>query len=383
MKNILLLFYITFSLCVTLFGKSRDFYDQNGNKLRGELVQVENDEAVIQRIDGKKFTIPVARFSKSDQLYFEEFQRAANVSSAKPESTHVRPDKWPRRSGISGAVGIEIVSEDNAKGEFIYRSENFEFHAPTKLGRSDVREFARVFEATLAAVQEMPHPWEVKKAGEFFFVQLFEDDDAYHKSGATEGSGGVFQPSTKSILVPYKSLGLEKTSSGYSIKGDPRLKILVHEVFHQVTLISGWAYKMGSFFLEGSAQLLDSVPYKNGIFDWNKFSVDTLVEEYGEETPVRRLEDIIYISGKEWVQAFSDNTYAINYRTALIYYYYLTFLANDEVGGVAHDLIVAARTGQPIKEAVQQYLVKNKSFDALQEDIKKAFEREGLILRIQ
>lgn len=406
LSKILLCVFIYCYVGLPLSAEIREFVDVNGNKLMAILSKVEGDQVTIVRLDQKKYVLPISRFSAADQEYIRNFknpelknQTVQKVLEVKPteldEEEYVRSDSsggrnsinsvvyeraeaWPTRSEVYGHVNLKKVSED-ADG-CVYQSENFEYKFPTPMDKEEVRKIAEAFEATYNATRDLPHPWEIKKIYAYLRVEFYKNFDDYHAAGGTEGSGGQFFPETDTIMMPYESMGIVKTSTGYTAYGQPRMETVIHETFHQLTLIAEWGHNFNSFAKEGAAQLMDTVPYKDGVFYWDQYGTHTIKEKYGPNIPVRSLKQMLYVDGSEWSHGFTDETASANYRTAFIYYYYFTYMADNSIGGPMFDVIAAVRNGMPFAEAYYEFLLKGRTLEQVQDDIFAAYKRAGINL---
>ena len=63
---------------------------------------------------------------------------------------------WPSEAKAKAGADIVVVREDAEKGEFIYRSDHFQFTSDIRMSKSVVEEFSQLFEATHAALRALP-----------------------------------------------------------------------------------------------------------------------------------------------------------------------------------------------------------------------------------
>jgi len=357
---------------------ARTWTDREGRQLEAELLAVEGDAVRVRRIaDGREFSIPIERLSETDQQFIE----AQRDEPAAAEEEPFEGLEWPRRVGLPENYDVEVIREDNDAEDYVYRTPNFEFRSNVKLARKVVREFGEIFEATYAAMQAFPLRWNLRPEGDHFITQLYRTKAGYYEAGGIVNSGGVYRGSERRILVPVTSLGVEKSSTGFTLDDSEDHATLIHEITHQVH--HDWLSSLPVWVIEGMAVYMESVPYDDGEFRFDKRELEAFLrnEGIGEEYHIVAPSELMTISPREWNAKFAgDNlTLARYYNSAFLLMNYFLHLDGDGDGRRIHRYVRAIEAGQAEAEA-RQLLLEGRSDEDLFEDVQRAYKREDLDL---
>ena len=114
------------AIAAQAMGEARNFIDNSGRVLRGELVRVDGDWVIIQREDGQKFTLKAADFSPSDRSFFaahatgsaavtEEDIPELNVLKKQTEETIANSVKAPYEAGMADLNAKYLPALDRAQ----------------------------------------------------------------------------------------------------------------------------------------------------------------------------------------------------------------------------------------------------------------------------
>lgn len=236
-----------------------------------------------------------------------------------------QPGAIPGSVGVDGAkVVVEIVSENEADGKYVYRTQHFEFTCDGKLTQNLLRDVARNFEATYELLKALP--WGIDpqpEDGDRFRAILVRSPGRYKEEGGPENSSGVYFGSRKVFVVPFESLGIERLGKSFAKASDYRSDTLVHELTHQMMHSS--LDILPQWVVEGTAEYTNTLPLRLGVFRVS--AAKTGLKEYLNSLKVRGLvpepypvEQLFKISGKEWSGTLARNPKEANrmYFTAYL-----------------------------------------------------------------
>lgn len=380
------LFLVFFS--VSVLAESRVWTSTDGRTLEAELIENKGDSVTIRRAtDHQEFTIPLSRLSDEDIAYLDSLSADIMIDESLTEG--VFPEDglvWPSKVAAPDNFEIEIIREDSKEDIYIYHSNNFEFTSDVKLARKVVKDFAEIFETTLAAVQAMPLQWNIEIPEGGFQTRLFKTRGAYMAAGGIEGSGGLYSSGSKQILIPLDSLGTEKSSSGVTLN-DGDHATLIHEITHQVQ--HDWLPRMPTWLIEGMAEYTEAIPYERGQFRFNRRDAEEFIRQggrYPDEIPMIDIERMMAISGNEWLSNFQTNAFDVGrfYHSAFLLTYYFIHLDGEGDGKRMWNYLRAlenAKTQDDLDRA-EQILLGKRSYQELLEEIKRKYRSEGIKLQV-
>jgi len=390
---------------VGVHAEMREWTSSDGRKLQATIIALEGETVRLETSRGK-FELLLSKFSKADQDFAKQWaeeQKAAKPAAPGGEAgKKIAPEfgdfedlklgVWPQY--VEAELPVEqIVTVDSGeknKDEFIYRTPHFEFIAPDRLSTSVVREFARIFEATFAFVDQMPIGLAPKpSASGFYQTKLYMTKDAYYGDGGMQGSGGMFSWQRRGdemsgmIKVPLPNLGVEYTGTRFIVDHDKRSTTLTHEIVHQV-MMRWLATSMPTWLSEGIAEVVSSQSYNNGRFKLNSMS-RSIAEEVNRNSKDFRmvnLEKLMTISHSDWAGELASGSGSRNYNSANVLAYY--FLRLDGNGDAAHlvEFLKAITSGNrgddSLKEHQDKHLLRGRSYTDLEAEVAKAWRSEGL-----
>ena len=366
--------------------KQRTWTSSEGRKLEGTFQATEGTSVRIRLSNGSVVTVPLDRFSAEDVAYVEQ-----QSASAAPTGPPTAAKEWPRSVSLEGTPESEVITEDSAKKEFIYRSEHYEFRCDSKLTSSLVREFSRIFEATYLLNCTLPLDLKPtpEEGQEYFVARLFTTKEDYFANGGVEGSGGVYRSGEKALFVPLSSLGVKLSGSRVVLEksSDDDNTTLIHEITHQ--MMNHWLGKLRTWYVEGSAEAIEMLEYQRGGFSLAnpKARLKNYLERQrsdGKSFVMLDPQELFEIEGRAWALALVGvrGQATQNYASACLMTYYFYYL--DDKGDAAHmiaylrDLENANRDAEAA--AFEKHLLRGRSMDQLKEDLTKAFRSEGVAL---
>ncbi|MCW1916423.1 hypothetical protein OJ996_22735 [Luteolibacter sp. GHJ8] len=232
----------------------RDWTSADGKTLSGRMLGIDDQSVTVQlAASGKPAKVPFTRLSAKDQAFIVE----TGWRLPKPWS------KWPNdiKMGIADA-DVRLVSSD---GRYVYHSPHFEFVSEAELAQTPARDIARMFETTYSLLKASP--WGIlakPPKGERFKAELYANRESYIKAGGPPQSAGVYLLQKKVFMVPFETLGLKETPSGWQRSEEYSTKTLIHELTHM--LMDDALMAMPTWLAEGCAEYMELMPMKIGTF---------------------------------------------------------------------------------------------------------------------
>ena len=366
---------------LNLASQGRTWTDASGRTFEATLVRQEG-EKVILNVSGRQRTFQINQLSVNDRGFLKSGGKSTSSNSSQSKNPVSRP--LPRSSQIQADTGIRIeqlrVEPENKR--WVYGSPNFEFVCDDDLGFAAVRRFAWMFESVWQFCESLPFDVPRLRAQEkirmkTYLIKEFQD---YVRAGGPPNSSGVFIPSRDIVMVPFRSLDLEKR---------PGLKdannTLRHEVAHQ--LMKGQSQQAG-WFIEGSAEYVATVPFDRNrlltdrhlksvvsyltAFGWNKRAGRNL----GQNITFARLESFMQPNYQRF-QA-QENAYAY----ALTLFTYFARLDGNKDGARLSRYVSALQDGRPEADA-RQFLLDGRSYEQLEKEVAAKWNSHGLRLKFQ
>lgn len=380
----------------------REWTDEEGRQVEAEFAGVDAEQVTLRLADGREIPFPLERLSPEDREYVEA--RAAVSDSTAPEESNAVDSgqaaaapqeggrilrgngpralaKWPDTVSLDETPGVEVVSEDAETGEFIYRTEHYEFQSDVRLGLAVVRDFGRVFEATYLAKCLMPlrlDPAPEDPGQERFVAQIFQNRSDYFSAGGPPNSGGVYMPSRKKFMVPAASLGLVDRGRRMTIDySDRDVGTLVHEAVHQV--MNQWLRYLPVWYIEATAVYLQFTPYRNGRFDFsNRRSLLRSIARDQREVTMRSLSELMTMEHRQWSGDMGTPRSRLNYRSVGLLGFYFNHVDGD--GDAAHIIrfLEAIDGGQSWQDAQAEHLLRGRSYSEIETEIEESFRRLGV-----
>jgi hypothetical protein len=319
----------------------RDWSDREHHQIRARMVGWEGDQVRLRLLfDGTVIQMPVANLTAPDQDYVSQWKKVFE-----PAGEALPSAGWPKDLAVPDDFPVTEVS--SKPGEFVYQTPHFLFRADVKLAPSLIREYAQIFEGTHFVIGKLPLRMATDGEEPRFGVRMFKRHMDFLAAGGIAGSGGVYLPASREILVPLSSLGVKVI--GEQVAFNPETfepAPLVHEITHQ--LMHRWLDVFPIWFCEGLAEYLASVPYEASRFDFQR--IDDGIRDHlkrGEGvttasggwlvTDVLSPQELMAVSHRRWSAAVSGNGGAgLYYRSGLLLLY---FLANLDGNGDAENLI--------------------------------------------
>lgn len=412
-----LLFSVFFLFVSEARCESREWTSSDGKKIVGTILDLEADTVKLET-DRGVFDLPLSRLSEADQTFAkswatEKEEMAVKEDQAEGKTTapgignfeDLKLGEWPQYvtadlevDTIKTVEGEELAAiQEESSGEggeedgelFVYRTPNFEFHAPDRLSVSVVRDFARIFEATYQFIDQMPLGLAPSpSANGFYPTKLYMTEDDYFADGGSPGSGGQMSWQRRGnelsslIKVPLPNLGVEYTGTRFVVDSNKRSTILTHEIAHQVMM--RWLMTpMPTWLSEGIAEVVSCQEYSNGRFKLSSMDraiVEDVTYGQGRDFTMVNLEKLINISHRQWSDELAEGNGGINYRSANVLAYF--FLRLDGEGDAAHlvEFIkeLPSSREEDLPALQEKHILRGRSYEDLQEELAKAWRSQGL-----
>jgi hypothetical protein len=370
----------------------RTWKSSAGTSIEAAFVGLQGDAVKLRTADGRELSVPLNRLSAEDQTWVKTQSGGAPAATATTDtSTAPVADKvWPKSVGLDDKPVVEVIKEDEAKKEFIYRSPHYEFVCDSRLGGNVVREFGRMFEATYLLNCKLPLDLKPKPEAlrEFFLAKLYTSRDDYLANGGAEGSAGIYRSADKALSVPLSSLGVKMVGSRVSLDkaGDDDNATLIHEITHQ--MMNHWLPMLPTWYAEGSAEYVEMLEYNpNGRFSLS--SLRKRLEQYAlqqnrwQTGPFKMLDlqELMNIESDAWRAALTNGNASQNYGSAGLLTYF--FYHCDDKGDAANITawlreLEAGGRGVDEAAAAKKHLLRERTYEQLAEEVKKGLKKEGV-----
>jgi len=381
---------------------TRQWTSSDGKSIEGTIKGLDGDLLKLETERGV-FEVPLSRFSNEDQQFAREWvKNAASMAAGKTEGgtagntapalgnfEDLEVGVWPQY--VTAELEVDQIEEIKTDGEndYIYRTPHFEFQAPDRLSNSVVREFARIFEATYNFVDQMPIGLAPKPSANGYYVtKLYMTRGDYFADGGVEGSAGMFSWRQRGnemsgiIKVPLSNLGVEYTGTRFIVDHNKRSTTLTHEITHQV-MMRWFATPIPIWLSEGLAEVVSSQDYDNGRFKLNSMDrsiADEVTRGQGRDFRMVGAEKLMTISREEWSNEMSSGMGGGNYNSANVLAYYFLKLDGNGDGANLVEYLKTLTSGdqEAAKVSQEEFLLRGRSYEALEKDIADAWRSEGL-----
>ncbi|MDF1812749.1 MAG: hypothetical protein P1V20_11065 [Verrucomicrobiales bacterium] len=237
----------------------REWTAADGRTMKAKILSVQNGTGDFLLPGNQKVHIPLTRFCAEDQRFISEWREISRFFNL----------GYFKSRNVSNTVQAGITDGAFAREGKVHETRNFRFVSDQPLNATTVKDFSRMFEATYSTVRTLPLALEVAKPKDGkFLVRLFSNKEDYHRAGGPLTSAGVYILKSREILVPFESLGLQRTGNAYRKAGQSDPSTLIHEITHAVT--HQWLNYLPMWVAEGLADYVAAIPYKNGSFYFNQ-----------------------------------------------------------------------------------------------------------------
>lgn len=264
----------------------REWQNNGGKTLKGWMLGTDGQSVSIRlEATGKPVKVALATLSDADRIFVLE----TGWKLPRPWT------KWPNdiKMGL-GEVQVDLVSSEPRK--YVYHTRHFEFVSGAVLGQVPSKDIARMFEATYELLQASPWGILAKPKNGRFRAELYTSREEYIAAGAPKESAGVYMTEKKVFMVPFQTLGLESTASGWQRSEDYSTETLVHELTHM--LMDEALPAMPLWLAEGCAEYMERMPMKIGTF--TPGSHLAVIQESHKQLPAFDLAKTFVMNQKTW-----------------------------------------------------------------------------------
>ncbi len=354
---------------------------------RAGLVSFDGSTAILRPAAGAVREISLEDLGEEDRRFLEDW-------------LDKQPVVIPDAVGVDGAkVPVEIVSEDDVSGRFVYRTPHFEFISEGKLTQVLLRDVARNFEATYELIKALP--WGIDprpENGDRFRAFLVRSRSRYEEEGAPKNSGGVYFRSRAMFIVPFESLGLKPQGNSFTKSADYTSETLVHELTHQ--MMNAWLAILPQWVVEGTAEYAGLMPLRLGTFRVSASKsglrdyLDRLRRRGGVPEPYP-LEKLFWVTNREWSDILAENpmmSQRLYFTSYLLVYFFMHLDGKGDGAQFVRYMREVGKTKREIetyRRALRTYEELNKSGQSNlpppnrpaildSEDLQVAFEKKTL-----
>jgi len=359
----------------------RTWTDVAQRQVEGVLEGVEGTQVQLRLRDGQVVKVPMDGLSKQDQAWIRDWVKRSEDGYQGPPAE----EDWPRIVRSPDLSIVEIISEDEEKNEFTYETKNYRFISDIQFSTSLVREISEVFEATLLVnsllpldLRPIPEPGREK-----FVARIFENESDFFQAGGLEGSTGTYRSGEKELIIPISSLGVKrygnKVSMDYTMED-------FRSLIHVITLqnLNRWNSKLPVWLMHGAAEYLQVADYDNGRYAFSRQDdrlANKLNDHYESPFPMVSVHQLMTTTYGQWNHALAQGEASKYYVSALLLTYYFYHLDGENEGEHIQAFFKDLKQMQPRGNSwgiVNEHLLRNKTFEELQEEIVEAFRRKGI-----
>jgi hypothetical protein len=347
MKNIRWILAAVLSGAFSVFAQTaspapRTWVDQQGRSITATLIGVDADNVVLKMESGAMATVPIARFSKSDQAFVNDWSRKSGVLDPTLAS---KPLIWPQSITVNAKdLQIENGEQNPAERRFVYQSGSFQFVSNAALTGTVVREIAGDFELTKALLAQLPWGWQPKprNGGKLYLANLYETEKDFFAGGGSENSSGG--STNDYIFTKFSTLGLKKVGDRFAF--DAKLKKDGEMIALISRLVMG---DMRSYTVPwsgmGFESFLEHAAYRNGTFALAnpEKNIKAHIEErrnsnYSGEKLTTDVDRMVTFAKSSWADQ-SDNAVLLRaqrYLDGMLLVYFFGYLDDDGKGTRLH-----------------------------------------------
>ncbi len=106
----------------------RIWTDGQGRNTKAMLLRVENGNAILQLPNGKESPFPIAKLSKDDQLWIQNYSQEPAKGAPAEDNKLNFEDPWPEQVKFKGDPEIATAKEDKDTKQFVYESANYRYN---------------------------------------------------------------------------------------------------------------------------------------------------------------------------------------------------------------------------------------------------------------
>ena len=354
-------------LCAsTGWGQSpvRIWTDVEGRQVEAALRGFDSGDLILTLKDGRAARLSMGRLSEDDQFYAASHAAdLVSVPAAPPGGTtatsaplQIMRGEWLKRVTVPmNLTRVRTVEEIPAAKKYVYETAAFRMTANTPLSLQASTAVALIFESARELLRLSPWGLRAQPPDGRFKAELFETMEQYHARGAPANTAGVYFRNERVFAVPYKSLGLALKNGVYVKDEGFQIKTLMHELTHM--MMHDLLNSMPIWVIEGTAELVESFPFKNGVFECDR--IHAAIKDYQKKMPPpESFSEAMTMTTKQWQQRPSAETIAGSYHAACLLIYYFSYLEGDKRGTKFLNFLEACAKDKPLWDAYEQGLAR-------------------------
>lgn len=390
---------LSFLVLIGAVAESRSWTSSAGSEIQAELISHEGESVLLKTNEGREISLKLSQLSSQDQDYLASLKSQSEkdpketVPNKRGSEKKELPDwenwntPWPKLVKTSQDFDIEEVPGDGEfeTHEYVYQSPHFIFYSDAQLTKSLVKKFAWYFESSHNYLSQLPLSMARTQEEERHKIVLYEHESEYYRNGGPAGSAGVYMGRIDTILVPFKSVGMKKMGSRYTVDRETSNKTLSHEIVHSFTDWPYYAEGARGWFTEGLAEYVALTPYRSGNFMASKAQgdIEQYVTNFSDFGRGRNLGTEIHVGSlKEFMlmpyERFTSNANHCYGVGALLVTYFCDIERDTELQNI-QNFLKALKDSKKKDEALA-VLLNGRTFKELENSIQKAWRGKGVTL---
>lgn len=332
-----------FTVCAqTASPAPRTWVDLQGRSITATLIGVDADNVVLKMENGTMATVAIARFSKADQAFVNDWSRKSGVLDPTLAS---KPLVWPESITVNAKdLQIEVGEQNASDRRFVYQSGSFKFVATAQLTGTVVREIAGDFELMKALLAQLPWGWQAKPrdGGKLFLANLYETERDFLAGGGNENSSGG--STNEYIFTKFSALGLKKVGERYAFDSSLKKEGGIIDLISRLVMGDMRSYTVPWSGM-GFESFLEHAAYRNGTFALANpvKSVKEHIEErrnsnYSGERLTTDVDRMVTFAKSSWAEQSNNAVFlrAQRYLDGLLLVYFFGYLDDDGKGTRFH-----------------------------------------------
>ena len=352
----------------------RTWTTRDGQAFEAELAAADGLRATLLPTGKPAVITPLASLTPDDAAWVRQWRGNWRNPLIAPDSL----PPWPAQAPAP-VINLKASQEE---GRFTWESPCFRITSDLRLPDNAIKDIARVFEATRAALIAMPLGLHAGGETSPYAVSLFRDSGAYEKAGGPVGSGGYFDGRSRLMLVLLPNLGITETDGTVRLDYTKNLFVLKHEATHQ--LIARWHDRIPMWASEGIAEFVAALPYAQGIYTFQNLA-PAMRRYLTKWRAARELQGLRLIppatlmamTAADWDDAvIKGGAYDLYDSSALLTYHFI----QQQGGAPLAGFLDALRSGADEAAAEQTHLLRGKTRGQLAADLQTLAKKIGVPL---
>jgi len=288
------------------------------------------------------------------------------------------PPSWPA-AVAAASYEVKPAPPFSANIAATYASPHFLIASEIKLPLGVVRDLAAVFEATRAAVRGAPLGFSTAAEPKQYIVRLCATPESYAGAGGIGGTGACYDGDA-GMLILLPNIGIKPTTSTLTTEHTPHLFVLKH--ISTLQMLGVKPVPLPPWLQTGLGESFASAPYIRGRYTFT--GLDSALRDYllkWRRNPNSRTLRLIppsrlmTLGAPEWQsEAAARGAYDLFNSSALLTHWYLHHDGKGDAAGMAAYLD-ALRLNHPVMESEQKHLLRGRTYEQIDSEVKALARR--------